>query len=90
VTVLAVQVIAASLPAPIFAYVLASLRVVVKRIWGPSEVLLSVSIITFRPLMVLLVHQRAEGSLITVKHKLFVGQFVFKFVKVQSEPSFVH
>ena len=88
--VLAVQVIATSLPAPILAYVLASLWVVVKRIRGSSEILLSVGIITLRPLMVLLVHQRAEGSLITVEHKLFVGQFILKFVKVQGEPPFIH
>jgi len=90
VTVLAVQVIAASLPAAILAYVLASLWVVVKRIRGPSEILLSMGVITLRPLMMLLIHQRAEGSLITVEHKLFVSQFVLKFFKIQSKPPFVH
>jgi len=90
VTVLAVQVIAASLPAAILANVLASLWVVVKRIRGPSEILLSMGVITLRPLMMLLIHQRAEGSLITVEHKLFVSQFVLKFFKIQSKPPFVH
>jgi len=90
VTVLTVQVITARFPAPILTYVLTSLWVVVKRIRWSSEILLSMSVIAFRPLMMLLIHQRAEGSFITVEHKLFIGQFVLKFVKIQCKPSFIH
>lgn len=76
VAVLAVKVISTSFPTPILTYVLTTIWVVVKRIRRPSEVLLSMSVIAFRPLMVLLIHQRAERSFITVEHKLFVCQIV--------------
>ena len=76
VAVLTVKVISTSFPTPVLTYVLATLWVVVKRIRRPSEVLLTMSVIAFRPLMVLLVHQRAERSFITVEHKLFICQIV--------------
>jgi hypothetical protein len=80
VAVLAVKVISTSFPTPIFTYVLTTLWVVVKRIRWPSEVLLSMSVIAFRPLMMLLIHQRAERSFITVEHKLFICQIVLQFI----------
>lgn len=64
-TVLTVQVVSTSFPAPILTNVLAALWVVVKRVRWPSEVLLPMRVVAFRPLVVLLVHQRAERGFIT-------------------------
>lgn len=86
VGVLAVQFVLALLPRAIIIDVRAALRVIEEGVRGPSEVLLSMSVVTFTP-FVLLVYTRTEGSFVAVKHELFEGQFAVERIQVKGESS---
>jgi hypothetical protein len=86
---LAVQVVGTLLPAAILLHVGAPLQVVKVEVRRPPEVLLTMCIVAFGPL-VLLVDVGAEACLVRVDHELLEGHRLLVLVQVHRELALGH
>ena len=77
VRVMAVKLVRAFFPTPILRDILTLFCYVKVEVWSSSEVLLTVSVITVTPLM-LLIYVRAKRGFIEVQHKFIQTQRLFK------------
>jgi len=89
VSILAVEVVFAAIPASVIVHLLAPLWQVEVVVRWSSEILLPVRVVALAPFM-LLVNQRAERGLVAIKHEFFQCEQSFEVIQVKCEAPLIH